>query len=231
MIIDREPAAVLLVEDVLETRQALADAIVGDDRLELLAAVGTVAEARAELKRGPRVVLVDLGLPDGSGTEIIAEAATLDPAPEIMVITVFADDRYVLRAIEAGAAGYLLKDAAPEAVADAIHQLLDGGSPITPAIARQLLKRFSAGAPSADALRASPRPSDEACGLLTAREQEVLALVARGYSNNEIAGLLEVSFHTITSHVKHIYRKLSVRSRSEAVFEATRIGIIRPPTP
>ena len=183
--------------------------------MTVLALAGTVAEGVAALDRQPDVVLVDLGLPDGSGETVIRAATARDPAPDVMVITVFGDERHVISAIEAGAAGYLLKDSEPEAMVAAITDLVAGGSPITPVIARHILTRF----------QSAPSSAPEAAA-------EELQLVARGYSNNEIGGLLELSFHTVTSHIKHIYRKLSVRSRSEAVFEASQMGIIelqRPP--
>ena len=210
---------VLIVEDNAETRRSIEANVERHPKLAVVGAVGTVAEALEALQTPPDVLLVDLGLPDGSGTDVIRHAATLNPQPEIMVITVFGDERHIVGAIEAGATGYLLKDADSSAIADAILQLVDGGSPITPVIARHMLKRFQTGA--ADERQPVPDAPH-----LTPRETEVLRLVSRGYSNNEIAELLEMSFHTVTSHVKHIYRKLSVRSRSEAVFEAAQLGII-----
>jgi DNA-binding NarL/FixJ family response regulator len=158
---------------------------------------------------------------------VIKFAASKNTPPEILVITVFGDERHVVSAIEAGAAGYLLKDAHPTAVADAIFQLLEGGSPITPIIARHVLKRFKVGLEPA-ATKGDAAPASEIVHKvhLTPRETEVLNLVSRGYSNNEIADLLKMSFHTVTSHIKHIYVKLSVRSRSEAVFEAAQMGIL-----
>ena len=211
--------SVLIVEDNEETRAALKENVRQHPVLEVMADVATVAEALVALRSGPEVILVDLDLPDGSGIDVIRQAASLQPPPEIMVITVFGDEKHVLSAIEAGASGYLLKDADSGAVAEAILQLVAGGSPITPVIARQILKRFAG---SQDAEPEKDRNSPQ----LTARETEVLSLVSRGFSNNEIADLLEVSFHTVTSHIKQIYRKLSVRSRSAAVFEAMQLGII-----
>lgn len=211
-------ASVLIVEDEPETRRALEAAVRGHPALSVLASVGTLADGLRALHSGPDVVLVDLGLPDGSGEGLIRVAAAADPAPEILVITVFGDERHVMSAIEAGAAGYLLKDAEPHAIAGAILDLLAGGSPITPVIARRILKRFH------QTHQRAPRTPD--APHLTPREIEVLELVSRGYTNAEIADLLGMSFHTVTSHVKQIYRKLSVRSRSAAIFEATQLGLI-----
>lgn len=211
--------SVLLVEDDVETRARLVRAVGSHTQLAVLADVGGCAEARAALAAyKPDVLLIDLGLPDGSGIDIIRETRRSHPATEIMVITVFGDERHVVAAIEAGASGYLLKDAAADFVGSAILQMLSGGSPISAAIARHLLKRF----------QPSP-PADSVSGLLTVREREVLDLVAKGFAYTEIGEVLGMSVHTVTSHIKHIYRKLEVRSRGEAVFEAQQRGLLKPP--
>jgi DNA-binding NarL/FixJ family response regulator len=217
-MIANDPVPVLVVEDDPLTRQALIDKIDQDANLRVCAACATVAEGRALIAHcGARVALMDLGLPDGDGTELIRLATALEPPMEVMVITVFGDERHVVRAIEAGATGYLLKDAGARSVAQSIHDLLAGGSPISTAIARHLLRRFRRGGASAP---------EEGGAHLTAREVEVLEVVSRGYSNAEIGALLGVSLHTVNSHIKNIYRKLAVRSRSAAVFEAVQQGLI-----
>ena len=138
-----------------------------------------------------------------------------------MVISVFGDEEHVLASIEAGATGYILKDSLPEEFVSLIAQLRAGGSPISPVIARQLLKRFQR-----KEQVAGPAPDPHEAGL-TARESEVLALIAKGFSFGEIARLLEVSPHTINAHVKKIYQKLAVHSRGEAVYEAGKMGLLR----
>lgn len=212
---------VLVIEDDAPTRERLADIIRAAEGLELAASVGDCAQARAALaaQPAPQVLLVDLGLPDGSGVDLIRESRALDPPPEAMVISVFGDERHVLSAIEAGASGYLLKDSTAEAIGASIHQLLDGGSPISPGIARHLLKRFQQ--------PVAPQPDNEDVPALTPRELEVLLLVTKGFAYAEIASTLGVSVHTVTSHIKHIYRKLEVRSRGEAVFEALQRGLLK----
>lgn len=171
----------------------------------------------------PDLLAVDLGLPDGHGTELIRFARREHPTTEVMVITVFADERSVISAIEAGAGGYLLKDGTPQEISQALVQLAEGGSPISPAIARHLLRRFqsepAAAAPTATA--AEPAPS------LTQREIEVLRLISKGFRFGEIAELLGISTHTVTTHVRHLYRKLEVSSRSAAVWEARHLGLLR----
>jgi DNA-binding NarL/FixJ family response regulator len=195
--------------------------IAGAAELSLIAAVGDIASARLALARGaPDVLLVDLGLPDGNGVELIRETAQAHPSTDIMVISVFGDEEHVLASIEAGATGYILKDNAPEEFVSLISQLRAGGSPISPLIARRLLKRFKRQEPAVD-----PAPDPQAAGL-TQRESEVLALIAKGFNFGEIARLLEVSPHTINAHVKKIYQKLAVHSRGEAVYEAGKMGLL-----
>jgi DNA-binding NarL/FixJ family response regulator len=211
---------ILIVEDDEPTRDRLVRALSGHaGQLELAAAVGTCAEALHELRSDPpEALLVDLNLPDGHGIELIRAARALSADTQIMVVTVFGDEKSVLGAIEAGARGYLLKDESMEGVGAAILQLLAGGSPITPAIAQHLILRFQARAPSA---------VREAGPALSHRELEVLELVVKGFTFTEIAGLLGLSPHTVGTFVRRIYRKLEVRSRGEAVFEALQLGIVK----
>lgn len=220
----RKPASVFVVEDDTATRERLADVIRRSSDFKLAGAVGTLAEAQAGIgSAGPDVLLVDLGLPDGDGAQLIAETARSHPSIQIMVITVFGDEAHVVRAIEAGATGYLLKDASMGEIGRAIGDLLAGGSPISPAVARHVLNRLSARArqPAADP------PRDQA--RLTARETDVLQLVAKGCSYGEVASALSLSVNTVAFHIKQIYRKLAVNSRGEAVFEATQMGLLSSP--
>jgi DNA-binding NarL/FixJ family response regulator len=212
------PIPVLVIEDDPMTREALIDKIEQDPGLRVCGAAGDLRSGRQLIAAGEaRVALMDLGLPDGDGTELILEATARTPPMEVMVITVFGDERHVVRAIEAGATGYLLKDAEADSIARSIHDLLAGGSPISTSIARYLLRRFR---------REQSAGAGEPAAHLTPREIEVLEVVSRGYSNAEIGRLLELSLHTVNSHIKNIYRKLAVRSRSEAVFEAVQQGLI-----
>jgi DNA-binding NarL/FixJ family response regulator len=134
-----------------------------------------------------------------------------------MVISVFGDEAHVVAAIEAGATGYLLKDARGDEITQAIHRLIAGESPISSAIARHLLRRFQ---PSPAAAPAAAGPP------LTPRERQVLQLIAKGLSYQRIAETLSMSPHTVTTHIKQIYRKLEVNSRGEAVFEAHQLGLL-----
>ncbi|MGI9333113.1 MAG: response regulator [Gammaproteobacteria bacterium] len=213
--------SVLIVEDDRNTRRRIAEIVDAHAALSVAAETGTCESARRYLDTHatPDVMLVDLGLPDGNGVSLIRHARRERPSTEIMVLTVFGDERHVVAAIEAGACGYLLKGDDPIDICVAIVDLLEGKSPISAGIARHILKRLHT--PAIENVEPSvhgPR--------LSAREHEVLELVARGLTYAEIAALLAISVHTVTAHVQNIYGKMQVRSRSEAVFEAVQLGII-----
>ena len=217
----RTMTTVMIVEDDPAFLNRFCKIIAGSDGLALFAAVADLASGRQAIaKSAPDVLLSDLGLPDGSGIELIRECARRYPTTDIMVITVFGDEEHVLTAIEAGATGYILKDSLPEEFVGLITQLRAGGSPISPLIARQLLKRFKP-----DVTTPTEQKPPETAGL-SGRESEVLSLIAKGFSFAEIARLLTMSPHTVTTHVKKIYQKLAVHSRGEAVYEASRMGLI-----
>lgn len=203
--------SVFLVEDDPETRARLVTALQANSGFEVVGSAATVAEGKAWLGRHfADVLLFDLGLPDGSGLELIRLAARWGKGA-ILVISVFGDERNVVAAIEAGASGYLLKDASVDTVGDSIRQLLEGGAPISPGVAKHLLKRFQ-GRPA--------RPDAAETEALTAREHEVLSCLAKGFSYAETGEMLHVSINTIRSHVKSIYAKLAVNSLPEAIYEA-----------
>jgi DNA-binding NarL/FixJ family response regulator len=211
---------VMVVEDDPAFLTRFCKIVSSDAELELFAAVADLASARQAMRTAvPDVLLIDLGLPDGSGIDLIRETARRRPETDIMVITVFGDEDHVLASIEAGATGYILKDSLPAEFVHLIKQLRAGGSPISPVIARQLLKRLKPQGTGAAPLPAAETP-------LSARETEVLGLIAKGFSFAEIARLLGVSPHTVISHVKNIYQKLAVHSRGEAVYEAGKMGLI-----
>jgi len=206
---------VIIIEDDERIRNHLIDAVNGHHALSLQAAVATVAEARVALIKSPRVALVDLGLPDGSGIDLIAEFYDPDGHTEFMVITVFGDSGHVIPALEAGATGYLIKTTTMQEIAPAIMQMIDGGAPISPAIAKKMLRRFQ------------PVQKLNTGISLTKKEDEVLQLLAKGYNHREAAELLHISYHTLVVHVKHIYKKLAVNSRAEAIFEARKTGLVK----
>jgi DNA-binding NarL/FixJ family response regulator len=210
---------VMIVEDDPAFLSRFCRIVTSEPEFELFAAVRDGAAARESLEQGaPDILLVDLGLPDVSGIEIIRETSRRYPQTDIMVVTMFADEAHVLESIEAGATGYLLKDSLPDEFIQLIKQLRAGGSPISPVIARLLLKQLRPAAVGT----ATEAPS----AALSGRESEILALIAKGFSFAEIGKLLSVSTHTVTTHVKNIYKKLAVHSRGEAVYEATRMGLL-----
>ena len=209
---------VFIVEDDALTRESLRSRIEAHPKLRVGAAVGSAADGLAALALArPDVLLSDLGLPDGSGIDVIRGALRRYPGLPIMVITVFGNEQRVVGAIQAGASGYLLKDDATHEIGMAIELLLGGGSPISPAIARHLIRHFQAPAETQDTNGREP---------LSARELEVLNLASKGFSYAEIAQLLGLSPNTIASYTKNIYVKLAVGSRSEAIYEASRLGLL-----
>jgi len=234
---------VLVVEDDPQMREFFAGSVARCVELQLAASVGTVTDAKAWLDDHANtvdVLLTDLGLPDGSGLEVIRHATRLNPACEALVISMFGDEDNVLASIEAGALGYIHKDSTPDDIAQTILDMRAGASPISPMIARRVLSKYQSdrrrnNRALAPVVQAYPAIKNEANAggdtmpqrdLLSPREQEVLALIARGFSYTEIARLADLSVHTVQTHIKNLYGKLSVHSKSEAVFEATRMGLL-----
>ncbi|MFP6860658.1 LuxR C-terminal-related transcriptional regulator [Pseudomonas sp.] len=159
---------------------------------------------------------MDLGLPDGSGIEMIRAARQAWPDCAVMVATLFGDEERVFASLEAGASGYLLKDALASGMVAEIRSLHAGGSPISPLIARRLLRHFQP--------PAAPRPVPDI--ELSAREQQVLERITRGYSVAEIAESLQVSPWTVQTYVRRVYEKLDVHSKAAAVNAAHRLGLL-----
>lgn len=235
---------VLILEDDPQMRDFFAGSVARCAGLQLAASVGTVTEAKAWLDAHASevdVLLVDLGLPDGSGLDVIRHATRLNPACEPLVISMFGDEENVLASIEAGALGYIHKDSTPNDIAQTILEMRAGASPISPMIARRVLAKYRTAQkfmtnmmePAVQQENAAIKnkavkalPALAIAHFLSPREQEVLALIARGFSYAEIARLNALSVHTVQTHIKNLYKKLSVHSKSEAVYEATHIGLL-----
>lgn len=171
--------------------------------------------ARALLReQSPDIVLMDLGLPDGSGLDLLPEFARQCPDGVLVVTTISDDDHHLFAALRAGAHGYLLKDHSMEELVEFLTGIPDGRPPLSPPIARRLLDTFR-----------GPDP-DSGVPSLTARERDVLALLAKGCTIAQAAEVLTISPHTCSGYVKEIYRKLKVSSRAEAAIEAVRLGLV-----
>lgn len=218
---------VLVVEDEPGFLQRFCEAIVAEPALSLVGSATTVAGACALVDTlSPDVVLVDLGLPDGNGVDVIRHAMAGHETRDVVVITMFGDDVHLIDSIRAGATGYLLKDALPRDIASTILQVRSGGSPISPAIARRVLQCFRV---TMDAQRGEGSPPVETVrrpAALSERETEILRLVAKGLSFKEVGTILSISPNTVITHVKRIYQRLAVHSRGEAVYEASQMGLL-----
>ena len=217
-----------------------------DAELQLIGEYGNATDALAGLARQqPDVMLVDLGLPDIPGLELIRIASEHHRDCDILVFTAFGDESHVLAALEAGAKGYLLKGNLQHHIGLDIRDIKAGGSPLSPVIARHLLRRMApkdaasrkAGSPdlpavpnsapdaASGAMSGTPaRSADQSP--LSPREREILDAISRGFTYAETAGLLGISMSTVHTHLKHVYRKLAVSSKTEAVFEASRMGLL-----
>lgn len=212
---------ILLTEDDGPVRGRLAALLNDWDGGELVGVCANLAESLNMIAAEKIDLLItDLKLPDGNGIDAIRALRQSQPEAEAMVISVLADEAVVLEAIEAGASGYLLKDAEAIDLTEAVTELMAGRSPISSRIARVLVRRLG------DQGRAGG-PTSGAQGILTAREMDILWGVAKGFTYAELAERLGISRQTVPVHIRNIYRKLEASNRSEAVFEATRLGLIR----
>ncbi|MEB2315266.1 MAG: response regulator transcription factor [Xanthomonadaceae bacterium] len=208
----------LVVDDQASSRAWLAQALEQAFPGIAIAAAGSLAEA-GRLLDPPPLALIDLGLPDGPGVSLIER---LRGRSMCVVATVFDDDAHLFPALHAGAQGYVLKDQGHEALAEMLRGIAAGQPPLSPSIARRLLRHF-APLPSSD----PPAVPDAAVeSALTPRETEVLRLIAKGMTRQEAARILAISAHTVAGYLKDIYRKLSVGSRAEAALEAVRRGLV-----
>jgi DNA-binding NarL/FixJ family response regulator len=215
----------LIVEDLPEIRAWLADA--ASDAFEGIAtvAVGRRDEAlRAIQSESFDLALIDLGLPDGSGIDVVADLYARQSAALPVVVTIYDDDAHLFPALQAGAFGYLLKEQARDTLVAQLLRITHGEPPLSPPIARRVLSYFAS---------AAGRHQEMAQKLenevrLTDRETEVLQRVAKGFTMPEIAQQFGLSRHTIGDYIKQIYRKLNVSSRAEAALEAARRGLVKP---
>lgn len=219
-----EETRIYLIEDDPTILQFVQQTLLLRPQWRLLGQAGSLAEARRHaLIAEANVFLVDLGLPDGRGEEALRLLARHQPDAELLVFTVFGEESRLVGALEAGATGYVLKGCTSDELIAAIEQIRDGGAPISPLLARLLLKQFRA---VQDSL-SDHAPDEPVEGvLLSDRETEVLKLVAKGYVNKEIAQKLFISPATVGTHIKNLYRKLAVHSRVQVVRVAQERGLL-----
>lgn len=215
------PVRLGIVEDNDRLADDLLAALLPGGHFELGWRAASLAQARLHVAEAVDLLLLDLGLPDGSGVELVADFRRLQPGIRIVAHTVFDSERQVMLALQAGVDGYLLKGAAVAQVEEALQAAMSGGTPLSPAVARYLLRQLRGEAPRNAETDADAQP------ILTGRERDVLEHLARGYSYRETAESLGIRPHTVAHHAKNLYSKLAVHSCSEAVFEAARSGLIR----
>ena len=197
---------VCIIEDIPDIQEGLAAIIRNDGRLTLLCCYGTAEEAIADLPaRNPNVVLADINLPRKSGIECVAEIKSHCPDIQFIMFTIYEDNDQVFEALKAGASGYILKNTEPHKIIEAIIELHEGGSPMSPKIARKVLQSFN---------NTGPNPVH---ALISKREREVLELLSKGFLYKEIAETLNISLSTVKRHLNHIYDKLQVQNKTEAV--------------
>jgi DNA-binding NarL/FixJ family response regulator len=205
---------ILIVEDVFETRNWLIDLAKDAFTGAEITAVATVREARQALRWMPDLALIDLGLPDGSGLDVLRAIRESGSETLCVVTTVMGDDATVVAALSAGADGYLLKESPRAVLAGQLARISEGIPPLSPAIARRIMEHFRRTGPVMDEHTS-----------LTRRELEVLALIARGMRNTEVAAELNLAVTTVAGYIKTIYRKLGISSRAEAAWHAASMGL------
>lgn len=208
-----------IVEDNQILRESLEDLFNEQPDMRCGLAVGSCEEFLAALDedRAPDLVLMDLGLPGRSGIDGIVRISSLSPTTRVIVLTIHGEDEKVFEAICAGALGYLLKPSDPSRILDAVREVRQGKAPINPYIARKVLGLFARLAP--------PKPATHDYGL-TAREKSILQLLVNGLTMEQIAADVGLSYHTIDNHLRNIYRKLHVRSRTKAVTKAIQEDLV-----
>lgn len=217
------PLRTALIEDEAAFRGALASAVMQADGFELVGTATDLPDGLQLMRREqPDLLLVDLQLPSGSGLRLIEAAAAELPEAEVVVVTTLGDEDTVLAALSAGATGYLLKQGQAYRLVEQLQSLREGGAPLSPVLARRLLRRLAPVAAPAP----PPRPKPAADVNLTTRETQILEAVARGYSYDEIARQLAITHNTVATHVKHCYRKLQAHSKTQALLQARRLGLI-----
>lgn len=220
------PVKVMVVEDQPKILRSQLKLLQDAPGVEIVATALSGEAALDELTRvEPDVLLCDLGLPRMTGIELTRQVKAKWPQIEVLIFTIFDEEEKVLGAVQAGASGYLLKGTPVEKIVEAIRDVKDGGSVIQPSLARRLLAAFHV-KEDANAEQAAVEQPKSGARALSPREIEILQLIAKGLSNNEAANVLSLSRATVRTHLEHIYQKLEVTNRVEAVTEGIRKGLI-----
>ncbi|MFF9159916.1 response regulator [Streptomyces longwoodensis] len=220
----RRPARVVVADDQTVVREGIVMLLGLLPGIEVVGAAGDGEEAvRLVAEVAPDVVLMDLRMPRCDGVEATRRIRAEHPQTQVVVLTTFADDDSLFPALRAGARGYLTKDAGGDEILRAVESVLSGDAGLSPSIQRRLLERLSEPAP------APPPPPSEPPDGLTAREAEVLVLIAEGLSNHEIAQKLHVSTATVKTHINNLFAKIGIKDRAQAVRYAYGKGLVRPP--
>ncbi|MNJ86061.1 Transcriptional regulatory protein DegU [compost metagenome] len=196
---------ICIIEDILDIQHGLRSVIESDPRLQWIRSFETAEEAIEWIpKLKPDVVITDINLPGKNGIECVSELKSIDSGIQFIMFTIYEDNDQVFEALKAGATGYILKNTDPDKIVEAILELHDGGSPMSPKIARKVLQSFN-------------KTENPVLQLISRREREVLDLLSKGYLYKEIADQLNITLSTVKRHLNHIYEKLQVQNKTEAV--------------
>ena len=196
---------ICIIEDILDIQHGLRSVIESDPRLQWIRSFETAEEAIEWIpKLKPDVVITDINLPGKNGIECVSELKSIDSGIQFIMFTIYEDNDQVFEALKAGATGYILKNTDPDKIVEAILELHDGGSPMSPKIARKVLQSFN-------------KTENPVLQLISKREREVLDLLSKGYLYKEIADQLNITLSTVKRHLNHIYEKLQVQNKTEAV--------------
>ncbi len=222
-MVKNSPLKIIAVESDANVCFRLEHLLSQQHDMRLLGCAHSCREAKSFCADYPfQMLLVDLALPDGLGLELIREIASNHTDVDIMVLANSNDDPHIVNAIETGAKGYVLKKELEKNLVAAIRLLQAGGSPVSPSVAKSVLRALR----TFTTQTSTQSPQSVESNPLSERETEILRLLAKGMSFNEIGDILTISPHTVTAHIKKIYRKLQVHSRGEAVYEAVQMGLL-----